>query len=71
MEEHRMIFLPCRSLRQDPPSLCNTVLGIALDMGPAAFCYPVCNAIYIVGPLQQGSIETEGMGFTFFGIGRA
>jgi len=63
METHRGMIIPCGGFRQDPPRICDTLIAIALDMGPSAFRCPVCNTIYIVDPLQQGSLETEGVGF--------
>jgi hypothetical protein len=63
MEVHKTMVFPCTGLRKDPLRPCNTIIAIVTDMGPSAFRCPVCNTIYVVDPLQEGSFETEGSGF--------
>ena len=63
MEVHDTAFFPCNGLRQNPLRLCDTVISIAVDMGPSAFRCPVCSTIYVVDPLQEGDFETEEAGF--------
>lgn len=57
-----MSMLPCLGVRQDPSALCGTLIGIAVNIGPAAFRCPVCNSIYILDPVAPNptSIEVEG-----------
>jgi hypothetical protein len=39
------------------------MIVVPLDMGPAAFRCPACNALYVVDPLKTESVEC-GIGFS-------
>ncbi len=62
-EKYHVFILPCVGFRSNPPRPCNTLIGIALDMGPAMFLCPVCNGTYVVDPLTEGTMESEEAGF--------
>lgn len=64
MKTHRAMIVPCFGLRKDLCGKCETLITVALDMGTSAFRCPVCNTIYVVDPLQEGSFDTEGIGFS-------
>ena len=62
LQRHNMFLFPCIGLRQDPPGLCNTLIGIALDMGPATFLCPVCKTLYVVDPIKQDETDALPLG---------
>lgn len=54
--------LGCMGHSGSTGSFCHTLIGIRLDIGPAAFRCPACGCYYIVDPLTAGeaSLEIEG-----------
>lgn len=51
-EKHHLVVMPCTGFDRDS-GLCGTLIGIALDVGPAVFRCPHCNCLYIVDPLVE------------------
>jgi hypothetical protein len=60
MERHHAAIIPCLGLRLHPRGPCNTLIGIALDIGPSAWRCPVCSTVYIVDPIEQGGCADLG-----------
>lgn len=60
--DHKTTVMPCMGIRQDAGAMCGALIGVVLDIGPAALRCPICGCLYIVDPLVGAENANEMQG---------
>ena len=54
---HDTLFLQCLGMRWEENKECQTLIGLAMDIGPAVFRCPVCDALWCVDPPSKDNMD--------------
>lgn len=56
---HQTLMLQCHNIDYEQKKLCETLICLVVDMGPAVFRCPGCDALWCIDPLSTSTDEGD------------